>query len=48
MENKLRCLPFKTETASQIRNKQALEARLTEIEDAQKIFGRKQVYVRSE
>jgi hypothetical protein len=28
--------------------KQALEARLTEIEDAQKIFGRKQVYVRSE
>lgn len=47
VENKLRALPFKCETPSQIRNKQSLEARLEEIEDAQKIFGRKQVYVRA-
>ena len=47
VENKLRALPFKCETPSQIRNKQTLEARLEEIEDAQKIFGRKQVYVRA-
>lgn len=47
VENKLRVLPFKCETPSQIRNKQSLEARLEEIEDAQKIFGRKQVYVRA-
>lgn len=47
VEQELRKLPFTCETPSQIRRRTELERRLAEIEDAQKIFGRKQVFVRA-
>ena len=43
---KLRSLPFKCETPSSKRTKAALEFRLAEIEDAQKVFSRNRVLVR--
>ncbi len=46
VESQITALPFVTETPSQIRNKSALEARLREIEEAERAFVRPKVYVR--
>lgn len=47
VETDLQKLPFTCETPSQIRRRTDLERRMAEIEDAQKIFSRKQVFVRA-
>jgi hypothetical protein len=48
VEKDLCRLPFVVETPSQIRHKTNLENRLTEVEEAIKVFSRKKVYVRKD
>jgi hypothetical protein len=48
VEKDLCRLPFTCETPSQIRHKTSLESRLTEVEEAIKVFSRKKVYVRKD
>jgi len=48
VKSQLQRLPLTIETPSQIRRKNALEAKFKEVEDAVKIFSRPKVFVRED